>query len=92
MKVTLRRKRSLTGGTELYQVWPDDHPTYLREPPWRPSGEFCLAIRGAIFTAVLLMGREDEVVFTPEEWDGYFKTAKERTASNPENYSDWGSY
>jgi hypothetical protein len=32
------------------------------------------------------------VEFTQEEWDGYFETAKESTASDPQNYSDWGSY
>lgn len=91
MAVTLRRKRSLTG-TDLYQVWPDDHPAYLPEPPWRPSDEFCGAIRGAMATAFLLLGGEDEVEFTQEEWDRYFETAMESAASDPKNYSDWGSY
>lgn len=89
--VTVRRKRSQTGA-DLYQVWPDDHPAYLPEPPWRPSDEFCRAIRGAIFTAFLLLGSEDEVQFTQEEWDGYFETAKELAAANLKNYPEWGSY
>lgn len=91
MTVTLRRKRSLTG-RELYQVWPDDHPAYLPEPPWRPSDEFCRPIQGAMVMAFLLQGGENEVEFTQEEWDGYFETAKELAASDAKNYSDWGSY
>ena len=91
MTVTLRRKRTLTG-TELYQVWPDDHPAYLPEPPWRRSDEFCRAIRGAMVMAFLLLGGEGEVEFTQEEWDGFFKATKESAASDPTTYADWGSY
>lgn len=91
MAIRLRRKRSLTG-IELYQVWPDDHPTNLPDPPWRQSSEFCSAIRGALFTAFVLLSLGDEMECTQEEWNGYFKTAKECAASSPNDYSDWGSY
>lgn len=86
MAVTLRRKLSLTGAV-LYQVWPDDHPAYLPDPPWLPSYVFCDAIKGALLIA-LLLGGEDEVVFTQDEWDGYFDAAQESALSDPENYLD----
>jgi hypothetical protein len=90
--VTLRRKRSPTRGEELYQVWPDDHPAYLQEPPWLPSNEFCFAVRIAIFAAFVLMGGEDKFEFSQKEWDEYFENAKRRALSDPEDYADWGSY
>lgn len=90
MAVTLRRKTSPTGAL-LFQVWPDDHPTYLPEPPWLPSHMFCHAIKGALLMA-LILGGEDEVEFTQDEWDGYFDAAKGSAVSDPESYSDWGSY
>lgn len=90
MAITLRRKRSLTG-TELYQVWPDDHPANLPDPPWRPSAEFCTAIRGAMFTAFVILGGENTMECSQEEWDGYFKAAKESAAFSPKNYSGWDS-
>ena len=88
--VTLRRKQSMSGNW-LYQVWPDDHPATLQEPPWRPADEFCRAIRGAIVIAFLLGPYENETQFTQEEWSSYFETAKELATSDPKNYPDWGS-
>jgi len=52
---------------------------------------FCHAIKGALLMA-LILGGEDEVEFTQDEWDGYFDAAKGSAVSNPESYSDWGSY
>lgn len=86
MAVTLRRKLSPTGAM-LYQVWPDDHPARLPEPPWLPSHFFCDAIKGALVRVLLDCG-EGEEEFTQDEWDGYFKAAQESAASDPENYSD----
>ena len=90
MAVTLRRKQSLTGAM-LYQVWPDDHPANLLEPPWLPAHVFCDAIKGALLIA-LLLGDGDEVEFTQDEWDKCFDTAKGNAVSDPANYSDWGFY
>jgi len=42
--------------------------------------------------AFLLLGGEGEVEFTQEEWDGFFKAAKESGASDLTTYADWGSY
>jgi hypothetical protein len=42
--------------------------------------------------AFLLLGREDEVEFTQEEWNGYFEAAEESGESDLKNYSDWGSH
>jgi hypothetical protein len=90
--VTLRRKQCHSGDW-LYQVWPDDHSAYLPEPPWRPSGEFCHAIRGAMAAAFLLLNPyEDEVHFTQEEWTGFFCAAEELKTSSPDDYPHWGDY
>lgn len=87
MAVMLRRKRSQPG-IDLYQVWPDDHPAYLPEPPWRPASEFSRAIKGAIAMAFLLLQSGDEYQFSQEEWDEYMKVAMENAASDYENSLD----
>lgn len=43
-------------------------------------------------TAFLLLGGEDEVQFTQEEWDAYFETAKGLAAADPKNYPEWSSH
>jgi hypothetical protein len=86
--VVLRRKQSLTGGW-LYQVWPDDHPAYLPELPWRLADEFCRAIREAMAVAFLIDLYENETQFTQEEWHGFFEAERELASSDPQNYADW---
>lgn len=38
--------------------------------------------------AFLILGGDDEVEFTQEDWDGYFETAKKSTVSDPKSYPE----
>jgi hypothetical protein len=90
--ITLRIKPSKAGDL-LCQVWPDDHPEFLQEPPWRPTDQFSPAIRGAISAARLELGsREGKVCFTQAQWTGFFLAAEQLASRRPGEYEGWGEF